>query len=1699
MSEIPPDHPQTPQEARELVEQRRQTVLEGYESDNEFIQDLAYNYDRDVKRDLDTPAQVIPELLQNADDVDECSAVEIEISEDELVVRNDGRPLREDEFEALCHIGKSTKQEPGYIGHFGRGFKSVFSVSDNPQIRSGFLCFKFERERCVLPEHLVDEAELDEIKYAPGTEVRLPLSDLSDHERSQLLDQIESLHQLIPYLRHVSKIHVVDHGDRTCYRRETTERGELTEVNIFKDDALQERRHIFSIERVPPDDEFAELVEHRALENEEKFRDEPVPIKISFPVDEDGKPQPRNKRDEPSRLFNFFPTKEELLIPFDIQADFLLDSDRESLHDKQSAYNQWIFGHVSTAYERAVDYYLGRDPPSTTFLDLVPTRKTLDSYLQPIQDDILDVLREHECIPGQNGEWHLPKHIIVPDSRLEGLLSESDIQELRDEDMHYPADSLTQRRLNDFVGLGLLDELTIDNLARGEQESGIYRQKSPSELLRLAALFNELWEDTYRSKRTFDDDRRDFLNAVKKIPLIPLQTGTVVTSNGADSEPVLPPEDGGDEYGIFTDRLTLVGLTIDEPSDDGEEEDQEAIVADARAFFKNVLGLSVVEDELIITEVIAAAFKNPSEETDSTLDEFLQFIIQDNDRRDIARRNNAIRLRVKAPDSDESVYKRPSELYLPGDYGLDYDLELILSDIDAAQFVTPSYRDLRGSQSRWADFLTEVGVKNKLEVSEEDGGSREKFRTLANLEEALESAGDASTDPPQAPKHSGDSYDTWLKYYRYALSDYVVSDAFDAVLNTIAERGPESEQQARELATMLASCWNHYEGRLYKKLYFADRWGKGNPFRARNQETQCPSEFATKIRNTAWCPTKAGTLRPPSALLADIPRTQGQPDERYLDDDLPFSEKNYAGLNISIRLDPSAVLKLLAQAPTVWEDSDPSKIRTEVSDQLDQFKAGLSDCSTEEVDELLSDLRTAPFLYVEAAETQFRTPTQVVLEGISLGDEFVSISTLYTRHHQFLHEQVGVQQRVQIGDCLDFLADHSGVEFTDEELKAWNQALEQLLSELDALNEQEFSELDVLKRLEQETVVPTHSGTTVQLTDIEYYCFDETLLEATEQEIGPRMIREPASGNLTQNRLTPLWEVLGLEDLRDAVELDLADTVASEPAAERARIVDDYRLRKLLTVCLSFLEASGEDRDNERDEIAALSGYHLEEYTELQGYYSLNEQQISERLPLQSYVDHANGRMLRAEGIESYYNLAAKLADGLQLPPKQRDKLGSLLSGAVGTEPDLLEAYLDDHDIDLVPYPEQSTEDSETTAEEEASTEESTDEEGPGEEPESIGSEPNEDAPQARSESDESDTGPESDGAATTEPDKADSKATSVADSEDTSASQTPAEGTDPGTESDSDSESASEASETTDPSSPTSTGISAGLPSGGGSSGGQSTPGSGSDDFEPPSLEQESGDSRGEARNTDPNTSTFESEVAPSAVNSRTAFENRPASKDHSEGRGSTSRRGAGGGGGGGGRTAQEVGLWGEEFVVTSLVDDLRTALADEQASVSWCWDPTFLELAECACEFDNLDSQSWISVNRYGVTVPGVEIEGLEGAVRVLHIRDVNLGADILIDGADLTTAEEGSDLLTDVQPAENAETWIEVKSSVGTMDRFELTIPEYGRAREQQDDYCIITLCRVGSPDVYIDRRLCDIATLSDSGKINLRKDGNIRIDY
>lgn len=91
------------------------------------------------------------ELIQNADDNDyfpyllsgrdpngEVPSLKFIINSCSIVVLNNEVGFSEKNIRAICDVGKSTKgaHRSGYIGQKGIGFKSVFRVTDKPEIHS---------------------------------------------------------------------------------------------------------------------------------------------------------------------------------------------------------------------------------------------------------------------------------------------------------------------------------------------------------------------------------------------------------------------------------------------------------------------------------------------------------------------------------------------------------------------------------------------------------------------------------------------------------------------------------------------------------------------------------------------------------------------------------------------------------------------------------------------------------------------------------------------------------------------------------------------------------------------------------------------------------------------------------------------------------------------------------------------------------------------------------------------------------------------------------------------------------------------------------------------------------------------------------------------------------------------------------------------------------------------------------------------------------------------------------------------------------------------------------------------------------------------------------------------------------------------------------------------------------------------------
>lgn len=111
----------------------------------------------------DDRTHFIFELLQNACDTlkrrsnpNGPRSVQFDLSKNELRVSHHGVPFSEQDVHSICGIGESTKlSDLTAIGHFGIGFKAVYTITDSPEIHSGdehFLIERFVLPRATEPD-----------------------------------------------------------------------------------------------------------------------------------------------------------------------------------------------------------------------------------------------------------------------------------------------------------------------------------------------------------------------------------------------------------------------------------------------------------------------------------------------------------------------------------------------------------------------------------------------------------------------------------------------------------------------------------------------------------------------------------------------------------------------------------------------------------------------------------------------------------------------------------------------------------------------------------------------------------------------------------------------------------------------------------------------------------------------------------------------------------------------------------------------------------------------------------------------------------------------------------------------------------------------------------------------------------------------------------------------------------------------------------------------------------------------------------------------------------------------------------------------------------------------------------------------------------------------------------------------------------
>lgn len=365
----------------------------------------------------------ILELIQNAEDaglgLENPGLFEIKINKHRIKVTHNGRPFSKNNVNALCGIRSSKKPEKGTLGYLGIGFKSVFKVTDRPEIYSNGFQFKFDRSHedwddpSNTPWHVMPIwiGNPSEIIDAAKTTFIIPYRE--ERYYSSLLEEVKKLRtELYLFLRWLKKIEVVDEVSSQEWTLENL--GDREDgITTLKHDGQEQRFKFFRRTIEVPD-----WVRQDRLTQEYRGSVTKREIAIAFALDGEGNLAPSEAGAMYGGVYSFLPLGEARSgAKFPIQADFLVQPGRDAIN-YEAKWNHWIVEEVTALCNEAIDFFKKHEkwryqfPPVFEFTK----SKGLESYdelfgpklIEPIEQ----FLEEDYCIPTIDGGWAKPKQVV---------------------------------------------------------------------------------------------------------------------------------------------------------------------------------------------------------------------------------------------------------------------------------------------------------------------------------------------------------------------------------------------------------------------------------------------------------------------------------------------------------------------------------------------------------------------------------------------------------------------------------------------------------------------------------------------------------------------------------------------------------------------------------------------------------------------------------------------------------------------------------------------------------------------------------------------------------------------------------------------------------------------------------------------------------------------------------------------------------------------------------------------------------------------------------------------------------------------------------------------------------------------------------------------------------------------------------------
>lgn len=374
----------------------------------------------------------IMEFTQNADDA-EARQLVIELSNDKIRILNDGQPFTSKDVESICKVGRSSKVIEDYIGYLGVGFKSVFLISENPQIYSTPYCFEFKKNHWLSPEKLpwqVMPIWIEKtLEKEWNTTFVIPLrnTEIAESIRSEIAPDSLNARVLL-FLRKLEEIMIADTNGSNRHIVKKDCGGDIyTLSDTSEGTSLEEQWLVFrKLCEVSP-----EVKEDYATKEWERENVKMREVLVAFKVNEN------NNLEEVLGtahigVFSFVPLKEEETgLKFLMQADFLTAPGREVI-TRETKWNQWLAKEISNlVIEKCIPAFLKHKKWRMNFTKVlypqIGGHALFDEYVKKPLRDYID---NNAVLIAEDGSVITVSQAVSIAEDIRDLLTTADLQTL---------------------------------------------------------------------------------------------------------------------------------------------------------------------------------------------------------------------------------------------------------------------------------------------------------------------------------------------------------------------------------------------------------------------------------------------------------------------------------------------------------------------------------------------------------------------------------------------------------------------------------------------------------------------------------------------------------------------------------------------------------------------------------------------------------------------------------------------------------------------------------------------------------------------------------------------------------------------------------------------------------------------------------------------------------------------------------------------------------------------------------------------------------------------------------------------------------------------------------------------------------------------------------------------------------------------